>query len=1328
MGATQAPMRLFALGLVIAVGLVPLPAPAADLRGWDFGDFGRLIVDFGAPAEHDVDVDGQRIEIRFDTAIPDEAAGELDAIVDRIDRFVEAATIDETGQTLTLTTAAPVRVNSFAIDTGVAIDLWFDAAAATVDGPAPAGDGAEAEPATDGAARPGQIAAGSRGDGTSADTPGAVVATDPGDADQDEAVTVAEREPARDLPVVPVRGGQHAGFSRVVLDLPRTLGYTVVRYGETVMVDVDYEANADISGTRTHPLLQIRDVRQVPTDGALSLAILIEPGTRVRYFYADLKLVVDVLGNGARVAPIPTASIAERRTDAEPPEVPPSPVAAPLPGRRPAAPIAEIPLEEAEDVPPPTLEQVPPPDVPLLASPEEEAPSDPGVGEQPASPDVAAAPTIDLSDLPAEAPEIAVAPPAPDETPVHETAVHETAVHETAVHETGIHGATDAEAEIDEAASENAAAVDTRPVETEPTPAERPEALAAASRPTLDRGAESDALPEGFDDAPVPTSATVTAPAPVEPAIETTDGLQPAPDAAVSIVGGALERVVAFDVGRPMHGAVFVRSGGLWVVFAASYPLDAAALATQARAELGPAEIVEAGNAAVLRFDLDPLRHVAVSTSGTAWSVGLSSAPLLPASAPRLRVEPDAAFGGRLVIEERGLRGVEIIDPVIGDRLIVLTVADAGIGMPQSRQFAQFRLLRSAAGIVIAPRADSVSLREVDRGIAIVSDDGLDLTRDTGDRASDRESDGDSHQGAAEPASLHARLFDLDRWRGDPTAYLDTLSTLQRRIAAQAPTEADRLRLDLARFQFANGQAHEALGVLDLVSESNPQLVDDVPSVRALRGAARIMAGQTDEAAADLDGPGLADHPEAALWRAVAAARSGDWPTAVENFDQAGELVFTYPYPLSETVALAAVEAQLETGAINVADALLTDLAESTEGASDRSDVVAYWRGRIAEVRGDPAGARLYWERAALGQDPLYHRRADLALIDLDVAEGAITPQEEIDRLEPLRYAWRGDELEFDLLRRLGDAHWRAGDLRTALDTWTDATRRFPTLAAARRLAAEIPGRLAEMFSPERVASMPPLSLWSVYQAYEDLIADLPGWLAIREQLAERLAAIELLDEADALLSQVMAETPAGAERARLGARLAAIRLLDSRPQAALAALDGSLIGGDEEPGLGHERRLLRARALSELDDNGAAMVLLEGDDSSLGNATRLDVAWRAQDWPVAARALSALVDPPPPLGEPMADDQADLLVNLGLALALAGDRTGLDRLAIEYGPAMESSGAASTFAMITRQSSFADGTADLTTIREQVAEIDLFQDFLAGYRRGTDADPPVVN
>lgn len=73
-----------------------------------------------------------------------------------------------------------------------------------------------------------------------------------------------------------------------------------------------------------------------------------------------------------------------------------------------------------------------------------------------------------------------------------------------------------------------------------------------------------------------------------------------------------------------------------------------------------------------------------------------------------------------------------------------------------------------------------------------------------------------------------------------------------------------------------------------------------------------------------------------------------------------------------------------------------------------------YLMGEAARQKGDAAKAIELWQPQIKGKDYLYRAKAGLSLTRLELDQKKIKPAEAIDRLEALRYSWRG---------RTGNAH-----------------------------------------------------------------------------------------------------------------------------------------------------------------------------------------------------------------------------------------------------------------------------------------------------------------
>lgn len=804
-----------------------------------------------------------------------------------------------------------------------------------------------------------------------------------------------------------------------------------------------------------------------------------------------------------------------------------------------------------------------------------------------------------------------------------------------------------------------------------------------------------------------------------EPAIEQQAEVQPETAPATRP-----DNAVTFDPGMDSSLAVFHRAGALWLVFAASRTLDGEALAAQASVAWGAATQIEADGGVAVRVDPAPggTAPATVGRAGTAWWLVVGEAGRAASARPTLSVasELDYALGPRVTVDVAQAKGVvRLVDPAVGDVLIVAPSPEVVGGLDRPRRFAQFSLLPSDQGLVARPLADDIVVRVVDGGVEVMAESGLRLSSEVDIPAAHL-------RVASADEDTSNRLFDIAAWRGPDASFSQLRQILQNRVTSAEDAQRDRARLDMARFYFALGYAQEAMGMLEVIGQASPDLAVR-PEVAALRGAVRVLAGDAESALEDFALPELAESAEVALWRAAAAAETEDWPLAESEFERGQSALPQFPNPFHKYLSLLAVTTALEQGDVTLAQDRLTALRLHTEGEIDREAATFYLSGRIAEVDGRTDAALDAYRKTIAMSDRLYRTLATMALVDLELIIGTMSTDEAAETLETLRYSWRGDLLEFKLLRRLGQVYWEDASYRKAFDVWTMALDGFPDEPLAEPLDEMRRQLFAELLAGDAFDALDPIEAVSLFEDYVELAPDgQSGQRAVR-RLAERLVEIDLLDRAGDILEAQVRDHLTGAEKAQVGARLAAIRLLDGEPEAAIQGL-GISQAEPLDDSVDLERRLLMARALAEVDQTMAALDILTDERSRLADALRLDIAWDAEDWPAAADALKALTGAPPPDGQPIEADQAQLVLNYGVALALADDRAGLDALQTDFGPAMRATEHAETFAVLTRADRVG-AIADLTSIRRQVAEVDLFADFLASYRDdGTETAEALTN
>jgi tetratricopeptide (TPR) repeat protein len=777
---------------------------------------------------------------------------------------------------------------------------------------------------------------------------------------------------------------------------------------------------------------------------------------------------------------------------------------------------------------------------------------------------------------------------------------------------------------------------------------------------------------------------------------------------------------IPFDPKVGAATAVFERAGYLYILFDRPVPPETAPAAGSIPGLNAVVEPVAVPDAAGFRLPMPALMQAHVQREGTAWRIGLRRAadlaPEKPAEALTITPDVDFALGPRLVVAAGEVANIlSFKDPAVGDTLFVAPLSTPGPHLPLAQRFAQAQFLPSLQGLVVRPLDDRLVVQPVREGVEVSVPGGLSLSP-AADLAS-----------AAPPPPPKEvekeKLFDFKRWgQVPPERYTATRQDRWHRLAEMPEVERNRGRLNLARFYIANGLAYEAGGMLTRVQEMQPD-VDRRPEFLAVRGIARVLTGDLDGAVADLSNKGLAGETDADLWRAAALAGKQDYAGAHSLFQARKEQLATYPDPFFVGLSLGAADAALNQGQPEAAALILDKVVKRGGENGQQGPGVQFYRGLALRALGDKEKALGLFEQAMNSRDRLYAMRGKKEWINTALDLGKIDAKEAAKRMEEMRFAWMGDALELANLRRLGEVHALAGNYPKAFETMRRTISLFPDTPDAKEIAADMTRTFTQIFSKDGAANMPPLEALGLYEQYRELTppgAD--GDLIIRK-LAERLVEIDLLDRAAELLDHQVQYRLAGVEKAQVGTRLAGIRLLDGKPTEAVAALDASQVDGIP-PELAEERRLLRARALSQSGKGLDAIQLLTGDQSSNANLLRVDIAMRDKQWPQAAQALGDVIGPPPPPGTALDARKSDLVVKRAVALSLAQDNAGMEALRRDFGPLMEKTKDANAFRVLTRPDESA-GLADAATIRSRITEIDLFRSFLDNYRTKAADTPP---
>ncbi len=814
-------------------------------------------------------------------------------------------------------------------------------------------------------------------------------------------------------------------------------------------------------------------------------------------------------------------------------------------------------------------------------------------------------------------------------------------------------------------------------------------------------------------------------------------------------VKGALR--LRFPWNLPVGAVVFERGDILWVVFARYQKVtftDRNILRRYGirRAEQLPKE--ESGRATILRLTLDPGMKPLVERKLADWVITLRPDQGGPQAPVAIRPEPDAKGGPRVALMVPGAeRPLMMNDPEIGDRLRLIPVSGAGQGVARGRQFLQFAILPSVQGIVVSPRISDLIVEAGRSGVIIRARDGLllsgaapvaEMPRENAhapeggplEMPEERKAGGHDgkvadaiHNGEAEAADrigagmeearFRPDFFKVKKWRLNAGRHYREIRQELLLAVAKAPRSGrNAARYKLARYFFAHNRMAEALGVLKQISSSDPRAAYDL-RFRALRGAANLRMRRYDEAEPDLFLPELDNNPEVALRRAVWALETGDIELARRNFALGMDTIEALPSDERARMRLALARVAIETGDFKLAEEQLRILPNEKMTHTQKG-WVDYLNGRLAVLRGDDDMALTYFRKAMDNGMPELVARAGSDMVDTELRLGAIDAKEAVEKLEKLRFLWRGDDFELTLLRKLGNAYVSAGRYREGLTTLKRAVSYFPDNPVSREVTADMRAIFERLFLDGGADSLSPINALGLYYDFRELTPTGRKGDEMIRKLADRMVSVDLLDRAARLLQHQVDYRLSGEEKSRVAARLAVIYLLNRQPEAALKALRRTKTKRMGKA-LRQERRHLEARALADMNRFADALKLLKGDDSRAARVLKADIYWRSQNWQEAAKAFDTLLGVRWKDKKPLSPLERQQVLQEAISLALADDRAGLDRLRQRYMERLKDLPEGEILALVTDRVNTSGATiADLTSA---IAEVDQLESFMATYR-----------
>ncbi|MEW6450806.1 MAG: tetratricopeptide repeat protein [Pseudomonadota bacterium] len=762
--------------------------------------------------------------------------------------------------------------------------------------------------------------------------------------------------------------------------------------------------------------------------------------------------------------------------------------------------------------------------------------------------------------------------------------------------------------------------------------------------------------------------------------------------------GDNLRVTFPFLVDTP--AAVFQRADTLWLVFDTQAPVDAAVLNNDTSRTVKSIAIAREGEAQVLRVKLERPRMISLLPEGSGWVVVIGDSvqePIKPLTIARHIVGTGRTSIAIPFDDPRQLH--KVADPDVGDTLLIATGLGPARGLVKTQDFVELRALATTHGIVIQPFADDLSTELSADKILVSRPAGLTLS-----------------EAAINPRKVgtsRALTFNTALWAQDREAKFAERQSDLIRAAADAPfVRRGAHRLDLARFYMAQEMYAEAKSVLDLtVMEDRPTAED--PSAFVLRAVCNIMLNRTDVALKDLSNPLLGNQNDAMLWRAMAHARQGKWAEARDGFRMVEGALATLPLELQRLALRESLRSSIETGDFASASAKLNDF-QTVGVPPEHEAAVAVLTGRLAEGMGRIEDAQAAYRRAANAGYGPWSAQGELRGIAVRYKQGEVKKADAIAELEKLATAWRGDETEAEALQLLARLYTEEDRYRDAFQVMRVSLNVHPNSELTRKIQQDAGETFDSLFLAGKGDAMPAVEALGLFYDFRDLTPIGRRGDEMIRRLADRLVAVDLLDQAAELLQHQVDNRLQGAARAQVATRLAIIYLLNHKPDRAQATLRATRTA-DLSTEVRNQRLLIEARAMSDVGRHELALEVITNVPDREAIRLRSDIYWGARQWQKSAEQTELLLGDRWRGFEPLTDiDRSDIL-RAAIGYALADDKIGMARLREKFTAKMAQTADRRAFEVVSGGISV--NSPEFREVARMIASIDTLEGFLRDMR-----------
>jgi hypothetical protein len=669
------------------------------------------------------------------------------------------------------------------------------------------------------------------------------------------------------------------------------------------------------------------------------------------------------------------------------------------------------------------------------------------------------------------------------------------------------------------------------------------------------------------------------------------------------------DHTLSFNLGhKDSRIATFFRGKYLWVVFDDKKIFTFKDEGIFSKFTVVPSE---AGTVLKMKVD-DRYRHIRTNKTDSGWN-------LIVSSADNKNWEKSNILKAESLPEEEGylIKGkfgdttsIEFVDNEVGDTLSVIPVVTSGQRIASGVEAIEFKILSSGQGVVFALESDDVTIQKNTDSVKIVSSISL-----------------------PEDASIDSNMFPapIDHYVSLPTmlpVLNDKLKILdfnnqKSLLISEAAMSRDRnemleRNLALARFFFIHEWYQESLDALTLAKTVAPDEYAANLQARFLEAVDLTLVGDHENAKREYDAL-LSYHnvkpiEEVNLWSKYNAFSMGTNPGSIGLQQNLAKSVNLYSDDKYWALAFAEIELSLLANDLKTTEKLFKELRNPPEGKYANS--LKFYRASYYRKKNQLNLAKQFLtDLIVKGDDPFNSVRAEFELVKLKIEHHEMELPEAIDTLNHLRFSWRGDQLEYEMLMQLAGYYRDNNDVMNSLRTFQYIQTAFSNKVSNFYITSEMARIFNEIFLPGGLGEeMDDFTLVALFYEFKELnpIGDQGDDVII--EIAKRLVKLDLLENAADLLRHQVKYRLHGEKRIKNSDNLAIVLMMDKKPTESIMILDDS--DGDNFNFNEHQYRVrLKAKALIDLRRYDDALEYLKDDNSEDASVIKREALFQSKKW-----------------------------------------------------------------------------------------------------------------